>query len=84
MPECPPRHVEYASQGLAVNAVFLHELAFPQCPGYHWFPCADHFHVGHKKRVAGDRCKSDEEHRTSQRRLGRAREARRYRRKKAS
>jgi hypothetical protein len=52
----------YGSQALAENAVILHRLSLPNCEGIEWYPCGDHFHIGHPSLAAGGRCKSDEEH----------------------
>lgn len=52
--------VEHDSEQLARNAVTLHMLALPECPGFHAYPCggdkADHWHVGHSVRGGRDEC----------------------------
>lgn len=73
--ECPPRHTAYASEALARNAVTLHGIAFPNCPGYHAWPHDDHWHVGHRKTSGGRACKDDPEHRAVGARLRRHRPA---------
>ncbi len=59
---CPPKHVEYLSEGLALNAVTLHKMRNPNCEGAEWFPCGDHFHIGHHTALQGYACKTDPEH----------------------
>jgi len=55
-------HLHYDSQTLAENAVTLHLLSLPNCGGIDWFPCGDHFHIGHRSIAIGNRCKNDAEH----------------------
>lgn len=55
---CPAHHVAYGSEQVASNALTLHTMANPTCPGVHAFVCADHFHIGHVEVGAGKRCKA--------------------------
>ena len=66
--ECPPGHLVYDSEMLAENAVTLHQLSLPDCPGgIHVFPCGDHFHIGHRRASQGDRCKEQDDAKWEQR-----------------
>jgi hypothetical protein len=55
---CPEDHLEYASETLAANAYVLHHWVNPSCQAFAWFPCGDHWHVGHPDRVLGEQCKA--------------------------
>jgi hypothetical protein len=57
-PTCPPAHVPYLSPMLAGNALTLHHLAHPHCPGIDSWACGDHWHIGHPTAAAGDECKA--------------------------
>lgn len=53
------RKQEHGSQHLAENAVVLHGLSFPECPGtMQAYPCGDHWHIGHLQQGAGVECKA--------------------------
>lgn len=50
--------VAYLSEYLASNAVYLHKLIDPDCTDIGAYACGDHWHIGHRHREAGDRCKA--------------------------
>lgn len=39
--------LEHGSEQVARNAVALHFLLLPHCPGFTAYPCGDHWHAGH-------------------------------------
>lgn len=39
--------VDYGSEHLGTNAVALHMMTNPLCPGFQHYPCGDHWHTGH-------------------------------------
>lgn len=63
---CPVAHAEYGSEQLAENAAYLHLLAHPACLHIVAFVHADHWHIGHDDRAAGEECRAVDE-RTSKR-----------------
>lgn len=70
MSQCPyANHVEHASAHLARNAVTLHEIRNPNCGGFHWFECGDHFHVAHNSHDIGRACKDNSDHLAAARRM---------------
>lgn len=55
---CDADKIEYPSAYVAANAATLHQLAVPECTAIRYYPCGDHFHIGHKHTAAGDACKA--------------------------
>jgi hypothetical protein len=57
--------VAYLSEYLAHNAAVLHTFLHPECTDVRAYPCPAsvrgggdrHWHVGHKHKAAGERCK---------------------------
>lgn len=48
--------IPYLSEMCAANAVWLHQVRFPDCPGIAAYACGDHHHVGHPTKAAREAC----------------------------
>lgn len=53
--------VGYLSETVANNAVILHMIVQPECPGIARYYCdqCDAFHIGHVSRRGGRKCKAN-------------------------
>lgn len=49
---------EYASQLLASNAAWLHQVVFPTCAGVEVYRCGDHWHYGHRCQADSNACRA--------------------------